>query len=91
MPDRTVHHRLAARPPVRTPIERANDHALEGLILVARLTSAAAALFALVSVMALAWTLDWRWAALAAVQAVWAVGVGWWGWWVKGNEEWRRG
>jgi hypothetical protein len=89
--DRPMHARMVARPAARTPIERANDHSLEVLILAARATSAATALCLLLSIVGLIWTLDLRWLAVAAVEGGYAAGAGWWGWWVMGNEGWRRG
>jgi hypothetical protein len=89
--DRPEHARLIARPERRTAVERANDQALEYLILFARSLAVLMGLCALLTVGLFVWVLDWRFAVGAALEALVAGGAGWWGWWVKGNEEWRRG
>ncbi len=89
--DQVEHARLVARPADRTPVERANDQALEYAIFWARLCGPLAVVGALLALAAWVWTLDWRWAATALLAG--AVGglAGWWGWWIKGNEGWRHG
>jgi hypothetical protein len=89
--DRVQHARLVARPAARTPVERANDQALEQAILLARWGGLTVVLAGLGAVVAFAWTLDWRWAFTGLLALLVGGVAAWFGWWVHGNEGWRRG
>lgn len=90
-PARTLSGRLIARQPERSPVEKANDQALEHAIWLARWVGAFVVWAAFVALIAGIWTADPRWYWSAVVAALVGGAAAWWGWWIKGNEEWRSG